>query len=99
MWDLVPGPGIEPLPSALGAQRLSHWTTRESPEHSLAEQPHSSLWCAPPHCNEPSEFNYRCVVSGDLWLEDIDSITVHWFLNSQSFHPFFPGNRTMMFSK
>ena len=29
MWDLVPWMGIEPRPPALGAQRLSHWTTRE----------------------------------------------------------------------
>ena len=27
MWDLVPWPGIEPRPPALGAQSLSHWTT------------------------------------------------------------------------
>ena len=31
MWDLVPGPGIEPVPPALGAQSLTHWTTREVP--------------------------------------------------------------------
>ena len=31
MWDLVPSPGIEPWPPALGAQNLSHWTTREVP--------------------------------------------------------------------
>ena len=30
-WDLVPGPGIEPGPSALGARSLSHGTTREVP--------------------------------------------------------------------
>ena len=29
--DLVPGPGIEPGPPALGRQSLSHWTTREVP--------------------------------------------------------------------
>ena len=28
-WDLVPWPGIEPGPPALGVQHLSHWTTRE----------------------------------------------------------------------
>ena len=27
--DLVPGPGIEPVPSALEAQSLNHWTIRE----------------------------------------------------------------------
>ena len=28
-WDLVPWPGIEPRPPALGTQSLGHWTTRE----------------------------------------------------------------------
>ena len=28
MWDLVPWPGIEPGPFALGAQSLNHWTTK-----------------------------------------------------------------------
>ena len=32
MWDPVPWPGIEPRPHALGAQSISHWTTREVPE-------------------------------------------------------------------
>ena len=31
MWDLVPQPGIEPWPPALGARSLTHWTTREVP--------------------------------------------------------------------
>ena len=31
MWDLVPWPGIEPGPPALGAQRLRPQTTREIP--------------------------------------------------------------------
>ena len=31
MWDLVPCPGIEPRPPALGAWSLSPWTTREVP--------------------------------------------------------------------
>ena len=31
MWDLVPWLGIEPRPPALGAQSLTHWTTREVP--------------------------------------------------------------------
>ena len=39
MWDLVPWPGIEPEPPALGAWSLSHWTTREVPElHTLKGQ-------------------------------------------------------------
>ena len=34
-WDLIPWPGIEPGPPALGAQSLSHWTTREVPSTGL----------------------------------------------------------------
>ena len=30
-WILVPQPGIEPLPPAVEAQRLNHWTTRDVP--------------------------------------------------------------------
>ena len=29
LWDLVPWPGIKPVPPALGVQSLSCWTTRE----------------------------------------------------------------------
>ena len=31
MRDLVPQPGIEPWPPALGVQSLTHWTTKEVP--------------------------------------------------------------------
>ena len=31
MWDLNPGPRMEPLAPAVEAQRLNHWTTREVP--------------------------------------------------------------------
>ena len=31
MWDLVPWPGIEPMPPVLGVQSPSHQTTREFP--------------------------------------------------------------------
>ena len=31
VWDLVPWPGIEPGPSALGAWNFNHWTTRDVP--------------------------------------------------------------------
>ena len=31
MWELVPSPGTEPRPPSLGAQSLTHWTTREVP--------------------------------------------------------------------
>ena len=36
-WDLIPQPGIEPRPPALGAQRLSHWATRDIPEGFFSE--------------------------------------------------------------
>ena len=29
MWDLIPWPGIKPMPSAVGAQNLNYWATRE----------------------------------------------------------------------
>ena len=32
MWDLDPRAGVEPVPPALGAWSLSHWTTREVPD-------------------------------------------------------------------
>ena len=32
VWDLVPGPGVEPGTPALGARGLSHWVTWEVPE-------------------------------------------------------------------
>ena len=35
MWDLVPWPGIEAGPLALGAKSLNHWTTREVPRVAL----------------------------------------------------------------
>ena len=35
LWDLVPWPGIEPRPPALGAHSLSHWTTRKVPGMSV----------------------------------------------------------------
>ena len=38
MWNLVPQPGIEPGPSALGAQSLSHWTTREGRSYILEKK-------------------------------------------------------------
>ena len=37
MRDLVPWPGIEPKPPALGAQSLTHWTTREVPKKGFSK--------------------------------------------------------------
>ena len=44
MWDLVPQPGIEPGPLALGGQSLSHWTTREIPGQSSLIYIFSTPW-------------------------------------------------------
>ena len=40
---LVPGPGMEPGPPAIGSTDLSHWTTRKVPRVYLGFQP--SWWC------------------------------------------------------
>ena len=37
MWDLVPGPGIEPGHPELEVPRLSHWITRKDPLCVLVE--------------------------------------------------------------
>ena len=44
MWDLVPWPGIEPQPPALGVRSLSHWTTREVPDYIFLLKFHKYLW-------------------------------------------------------
>ena len=31
VWDLVPWPGVQPRPPALGARTVGHWTSREAP--------------------------------------------------------------------
>ena len=43
MWDLVPWPGIEPGPPALGVRSLSHWTTREFPLLFIKRQNHTVI--------------------------------------------------------
>ena len=35
LWDLLPRQRLEPRPPALGAQSLSHWTTRDVPKHTI----------------------------------------------------------------
>ena len=42
MRDLVPWPGTEPWPPALGVWSLSHWITREVPKHPCFEGCHPS---------------------------------------------------------
>ena len=38
MWDLVPRPGIELQPPALGGWNLSHWTNWEVPHQCISTQ-------------------------------------------------------------
>ena len=42
-WDLVPRPGVELKSPALGAESLSHWTTKEVPHTFL--NPHFDNTC------------------------------------------------------
>ena len=43
-WDLDPCPGIKPGPSALGVWSLSHWTTRDVPQHLCSGLPSFPRW-------------------------------------------------------
>lgn len=45
MWDLVAWTGIEPRPPILGAQHLSHRTTREVSLWALSRWPWDAVWC------------------------------------------------------
>ena len=47
MWGLVPWPGIKPGPPALGAQRCSHWTTREIPIVPVLMRSEEISWMLP----------------------------------------------------
>ena len=52
MQDLVPQPGIDPVPIAVQEQSLYHWTTREIPRgifHGVTPQ-HSEKRCAHQLC-------------------------------------------------
>ena len=41
---IVPRPGIEPMPPALGAQSLNHWTTREVPISQFLKSVNQGVW-------------------------------------------------------
>ena len=60
IWDLTPWPGIEFGPPALGAQSISHWTTREVPMTSLIKDKSQGKWLGNKlHCS----FRYWFVVA------------------------------------
>ena len=60
MRDLVPRPGIEPGPPALGAWSLSPWTTREVPGLSIFDSS---------NCHHPSFYDTFCHVLEHLLFE------------------------------
>ena len=62
MWDLVPWPGIEPRPPALGVWSLNHWTPREAPTPLLERQllaPCLAMSQAPPSLPESRNLEFR----------------------------------------
>ena len=72
---LVPWPGIKPVPPALKAQSLDHWTTREAPEMCLVDLHLSltnSLFCL--------GLSFKFLSS---FFQDNISSTFSFYINSQ----------------
>ena len=64
IWDLVPWPGIEPRPPALGAWSLSHWTIREVPVSAFQY----AIWvCHSFSSTEQVSFNFMAAVT--IWSD------------------------------
>ena len=61
MWHLVPWPGIEPWPPALGTQSLNHWTTREA-SHFLISFLRQALIIRLPCCDRAQGLGLSTVV-------------------------------------
>ena len=60
MWDLVPWPEIEPVPPALGAWSLSHWTTRKVPRNPLDQsKPHKCITFQHVSCLKVKIFSFK----------------------------------------
>ena len=82
MQDLVPQPGIEPGPPALGAQRLTPWTTGEVPTYSLFRS-WWNLLCS--QCSEISHWwgsnSIHWVPVGPFNLEIHVLVWSYFFLN------------------
>ena len=80
MLDLVPGPGIEPRPPALGAWSRNHWTTREVPGrhfHKVLcpffESDYLFLFCF--------VFFFAIEYLSSLYIGGINSLSDIWFAN------------------
>ena len=88
-WDLVPWPGTEPKPRALGAWSLNHWTTREVPDFFFFFCMKNQLLC---QITESQQFNCYCSSIAltnipakplgekieDRWTFDVRGKNWHW---------------------
>ena len=71
MQDLVPWPGTEPRPSAVGAQNLIHWTTREVPQLWILMLPLSSSPGPRPGCGTGARMLRGCSgYGGTGWVPE-----------------------------
>ena len=71
MQDLVPWPGIEPRPPAVGAQSLIHWTTREVPQLWILMLPLSSSRGPRPGCGTGARMLRGCSgYGGTGWVPE-----------------------------
>ena len=80
MWDLVPWPGIKPGPPALGAQSLTHWTTREVTPNSLSfsAEGTETPFSLPPSCLRTQIPRLFCFSHHQGSLEDWVIIIWSW---------------------
>ena len=65
VWNLVPCPGIEPRALALGAQHLSHWTTREVSR--FAPYKTFQITLLPPSFFSPDQLSIHTDLSFYFW--------------------------------
>ena len=77
MWNLIPWPGIEPRPPALGAPSLKHWTTRE-----VLLEPFNLAWKIP-WMEEPGRLqSMGSLRVGHDWATSLSLFTfMHWRRN------------------
>ena len=88
LWGLVPWPGIEPGPPALGAWSLSHWTAREVPDISLKSVKciivaHPSLVFTPYHLLREVTWCVECLPFWILLIVSPFNMLLHWWTSSK----------------
>ena len=78
---LVTQPGIEPVPPALGAQSLNHWTTREVPgfyiKHNLPLPKISGFLMSVKMKSLEHRYNQR---KSDMYIMDLELILIYIML-------------------